>query len=181
MSTGLLDRVKTFVKKHITTDSGSTYVDYAESLEIEYLDMRTYCGDYPDMYELDYYIKIVSIIKNRIRRKNGHVRFPKCTSHAFKIGAPVIVNETQWTGFLSSIILLTVSASSLFQFVRGQIDGELSAYSQVFMAIGALLSTLYFYTTGQISFLIPQLGALIMAAFQLFALTRHQDHLFEQW
>ena len=181
--------IKAFVKQHILTERGTTYLAQAQALEDQGCQYKNSCClscfDDEDLYELDYYLQLLKIIKARLKRAastSSTCEFNMCTTYDFRSGTPVVVYETRFTGLMKFLIFVAMAIAGGTQFIRGQIDGELSAWSQIGFIVGAIISISYFYNTKQYSFIIPQLGSLVISSLQLAALARHRDSdIFAEW
>ncbi len=184
----VLRDVKAFVQEHVLTERGTTFLEQAVNLERQaymYSNRRcSVCFEDEVVYELDYYLKILQIIKTRIHRNMGmDPSCELCTSYDFRSGSPSIIYDNQYTGMMKAFIFISMAIAGITQFIRGQLDGELSAWSQLGFIAGALVSIVYFGGTKQYSFIIPQVGSLILASFQLVAIARHHEgeNLFDRW
>jgi hypothetical protein len=185
----LLKDIKSFVKEHILTERGSTYLAQAISLEEQACAYSNNCFfscyDDEEVYELDYYLKLLQIIKARLKRvtlSESSCEFMLCTTYDFRSGTPVVVYETAYTGLMKILVFISMTIAGGIQFIRGQIDGELSAWSQVAFIAAAFVSIAYFYNTKQYSFIVPQVGSLVISSLQLAALSRHrQGDMFAEW
>jgi len=187
---GIVEDIKVFVKEHILTGRGSIFLAQAEALEAQGCQHKNSCClacfDDQELYELDYYLQLLRIIKARLKRaasNSSSCDSNICTTYDFRSGVPVVVYETRFTGVMKFLIFLFMAIAGLTQFIRGQIDGELSAWSQIGFIAGAIISISYFYNTKQYSFIVPQLGSLVISSLQLAALARHRgdSDIFADW
>jgi hypothetical protein len=147
----------------------------------------TYCNfcskvDTDLLCELDYWDELVRLIHTRIASKNIiHVK-SACTSYTthryLNTGLPIVVYPSWSKNMISNISLLLFLASGIIQLIRVNIDGGLSFWSQVVYGIGCLLSVLYFAVIGNIEFILPQAGGLVVVLVTLYGILSHFE---EPW
>lgn len=180
----LLQDIKDFVATHILTSRGSTYLYQANVLEMQAWKYLQGCCVYDEkLYELEYYLKLLNIIQTRLRLSmtQKEDKSKCCTSLSYRSNSPIVVYDNRFTLLMKMLINSSLAVGGLLQFVRTQIDGGLSAWSQVCFIVAAFIGIVYFYTTKQYSFTLPQIGSLIITILQLEALIRHSNDVFSKW
>lgn len=180
----LLQDIKDFVSTHILTVRGSTYLYQANVLEMQACKYLKGCCVYDEnLYELAYYLKLLKIIQTRLRisMKQKDYKSKCCTSLSYRSSSPIVVYDNRYTLLMKMLINTSLAVGGLLQFIRTQIDGGLSAWSQLCFIVAAFIGIVYFYSTKQYSFTLPQVGSLVITILQLEALIRHSNDVFSKW
>ena len=147
----------------------------------------TYCNfcsnlDTDLLCELDYWDELVRLIHTRIASKNNRSKKSACTSYTthryLNTGLPIVVYPSWSKNMISNVSLFLFLASGIIQLIRVNIDGGLSFWSQVVYGIGCLLSVLYFAVIGNLEFILPQAGGLVVVLVTLYGILSHFE---EPW
>ena len=181
----LITQLKDYAKRYITTDYFNTeIVDEGKSLSkrIDAHKNDSLCSshiDTKDLCELDYWHEIVRLIYSRMESKNKKVEkswFMTYNSVRYLYtGMPMIVYPSWGSTFIKSITLFLFFVSAVLQIIRVQIDGGLSLYAQISYAFGAMVSIIYYSSVNNFDFIVPQVGAFVVALVSVVGIFRHTE------
>lgn len=181
----LIKELKQFSSTYITRDYYQTIVvKKGTELNKRVSDVKSSimcCGstiEVEQRFTLEYWDHFVALIVHRMVSKNKRKEKPSwCTSYNttryLSTGLPIMVYPSFSKNIVTNISLLMFLVSAGFQLVRVNIDGRISFWSQIAYAIGSLISLTYFAVVGNIEFILPQAGALVVAVSTLIGILRH--------
>ena len=178
-------QLKDYADRYIVTDYyNSTIIEEGRKLvrNVERHKNRSFCSQHIDtkeLCELDYWHEIVRLVYSRMESKNKTVEeswFMSYNSIRYLYtGMPMIVYPSWGTNLIKSITLILFFASATMQIIRVQIDGGLSLYAQILYALGAVVSIIYFSSVGNFDFIVPQVGAFVVALVSVVGIFRHSE------
>lgn len=186
----LIQDLRDYASSYITREYyGSAVVKEGKKLNERAIQVKnyTYCNfcsnlDTDLMCELDYWDELVRLIHSRIASKNNRTKQGVCTSYTthryLNTGLPIVVYPSWSKNLISNISLFLFLASGIIQLIRVNIDGGLSFWSQVVYGLGCLLSVIYFAVIGNLEFILPQAGGLIVVLVTLYGILTHFE---EPW
>jgi hypothetical protein len=155
------------------------------SIEVKNYTYCNFCSkiDTDLLCQLDYWDELLRLIHTRIVSKNKNkTQQSYCTSYTthryLNTGLPIVVYPSWSKNMISNVSLFLFLASGIIQLIRVNIDGGLSFWAQVVYGIGCLLSVLYFAVIGNIEFILPQAGGLIVVLVTLYGILSHFE---EPW
>jgi len=183
----LTNRLRDYASKYIITDYfSSDIVEEGRQLNkaVATFKSKTLCQSHIEMQKhcrLDYWDEMVRLVQSRIAtiNKTSKTKTSCCenynTVRFFNTGLPMVVYPSKTTTIVKQLTLLFMAVSGIVQFVRVQIDGGLSFWSQIIYLLGCACSVAYYASTNNLSLIIPQLGAFALTLVTVWGLLRNVE------